>query len=48
MVCDFTNNVKDACEIYLKKYNQKVLGSVFFFFKVIFLAMNKVILQFLT
>ena len=32
MVCDFTNNVKDACEIYLKKYNQKVLGSVFFFF----------------
>ena len=48
MVCDFTNNVKDACEIYLKKYNQKVLGSVFFFFQVIFLAMNKVILQFLT
>lgn len=47
MVWDCTNNVKDACEIYLKKYNQKVLGSVFFF-QVIFPAMNKVILQFLT
>ena len=31
MVCDCTNNIKDTCEIYLKKYNQKVLGSVFFF-----------------
>ena len=31
-MCYDTKNFKDKCETYLKKYNQKILGSVFYFF----------------